>query len=632
MSEVQRVFTADEYASSSKPYEYLDDMSGNPFLQAKEVTRLEAAASEMGLYNTFRRMWKAYKDTMNPNNTTAQDRVMEFPELKLDDDTVMPTLDCGAYICNDSGVSIYDQRLGQISVCSHPIMPVKKIVNLDTNECKTEIAYFLGWWRRTIVENRVLFNAQKIIELSALDISVSSENAKLMVNYMAFIRDTNREKLQEVKSIGRLGWMERGFSPYVQGVLFDGQEQYRHAFDAVKQVGSFEKWRDCIVKHLRIGGSIPARIMLASAFASVLIKPLNALPFIVHCWANKSGSGKTATMMAVSSVWANPSQGEYMKSFNTTTVGIEMLAGFYRDMPLCIDELELKNGKRETFDSMIYSFCEGVGRMRGSKNGGLQKTLTWSNCMITTGEEPLTSGNSKAGAVNRVLDINNGYDTMLDSPREALEVLSANYGHAGKLFVETLKQPSALEEIRRTQDRYYDQLEGKATDKQRLSASIILAADAWAAKVIFDDDNALTVDDLVPYLQSDATTDVNQRAYEWLMDMVSVNSARFSTTDNNGEVWGVVEEAEKRVYIIKSVFDRIMENEGYNSVGFLSWANGKKLIKTDGRHNTVKKAVGSGKVKTRCVAIRMDDASPPETDPDTGYVVVDDEPCMFDLA
>jgi len=630
MSEVQRVFTADEYASTSTPYEYLDGLGGNPFLQAKEVTRLEEDANKKGLYNTFRRMWKAYKDTMNPNKA-AQDHVMEFPELTLEDDTKMPRLDCGAYTCDDSGVSIFDQRLGQISVCSHPIMPVKKIVNLDTNECKTEIAYFLGWWRRTIVDNKVLFNAQKIIELSSLDISVSSENARLMVNYLAFVRDTNRDKLRQVKSIGRLGWMEHGFSPYVKDVLFDGNEQYRHAFEAVKQVGTFEAWRDCIVKSLRAGGSIPARVMLASAFASVLIKPLNALPFIVHCWANKSGSGKTATMMAVSSVWANPSQGEYMKSFNTTNVGIEMLAGFYRDMPLCIDELELKGSKRDTFDTMIYSFCEGVGRMRGAKNGGLQKTLTWNNCMITTGEEPLTSGNSKAGAVNRVLDINNGDADMMASPREALAVLSVNYGHAGRLFVESLKKPGVMDEIRQEQDRVYAQLEGKATDKQRLSASIILAADAWATKVIFRDDRALTVDDLVPYLQSEATTDVNQRAYEWLMDMVSINSARFSTSDNNGEVWGVVEEAEKRVYIIKSVFDRIMQEEGYNSTGFLSWAKGKKLLRTEDGRTTVKKRCGGSAVPPRCVCISMDPAEKPLTDPETGYVVVDEQENMFDM-
>ena len=145
--------------------------------------------------------------------------------------------------------------------------------------------------------------------------------------------------------------------------------------------------------------------MLAASFASALIKKIGGLCFFVHLWGVESGTGKTVALMLAASVWGNPAIGQYVQTFNATQVGHEKTAAFLNNIPMCIDELQLSKDShgRSKFD--VYQLSQGVGRTRGTKSGGIDKTPVWDLCILTTGESPLTSDNSGAGAVNRVIDI-----------------------------------------------------------------------------------------------------------------------------------------------------------------------------------------------------------------------------------
>ena len=48
------------------------------------------------------------------------------------------------------------------------------------------------------------------------------------------------------------------------------------------------------------------QIYLAASFASALLEPLGALPFIVNLWG-ETGKGKSVNLMLAASVWAEPS-------------------------------------------------------------------------------------------------------------------------------------------------------------------------------------------------------------------------------------------------------------------------------------------------------------------------------------
>ena len=78
--------------------------------------------------------------------------------------------------------------------------------------------------------------------------------------------------------------------------------------------------------------------------------------------------------MLAASVWANPAIGEYIHTFDSTDVGQEVSAGFVNSMPLILDELQIQKDRKD-FDKIVYRLCEGVGRVRGARTGGLQKTI-----------------------------------------------------------------------------------------------------------------------------------------------------------------------------------------------------------------------------------------------------------------
>lgn len=597
----QRHFTIEQYKTGVEPYEYLYSIINNPRLHAQEKQRLidEAKALHAGDIRPF---YKAYLETQKAGRFRIdQENSTQFSGQEM-------PLNCGQYDCTDDGVTGWLPNGAEITICPHPIMPTKRIINIDSGECKTEISFKRGTgsWRKAIFDKSVLASSQKIVQLASQGIAVDSENARGMVSYLSWIENANYGTIPEIRSVGRLGWTAFGFSPYVKDLIFDGMEQYRQAFQAVRQSGTLEAWVDA-VKPVRTGKNTAARAMLAASFASALIEPLHALPFICHGWSNASSIGKTVLLMACGSVWANPSMGEYIKTFNSTSVGLEMIAGFYGAMPVCLDELELKGNKRQDFDTMIYQYCQGAGKIRGAKNGGLQRVATWRNCAISTGEEPLTSASSKAGAINRVLDLNCGDLPIFDTPKETVRIIMQNHGHAGKVFVESLTQ-EALEAIREMWDGFCRQLEGQATDKQAGSAALLLAADAWADAVIFHDGNSLTADDLLPYLQTKAETDVNQRCYDWLIDTIGGNISHFNQEKNQTysiEAWGDIDEDKSRAYIIKTVFERIMTDEGYSSAGFLNWGRSKSLVFPDGDgHFAAKKRLKNGAF-VRCVCLAL---------------------------
>ena len=189
--------------------------------------------------------------------------------------------------------------------------------------------------------------------------------------------------------MGRLGWIDGyGFSPYVEDLVFDGDLSYKHFFESVRTHGNFGKWLD-LVSGIRHGGVI-ARLVLAASFASVLVKPCGALPFFVHLWGGTE-AGKTVALMLAASVWASPKMGDYIHTFNSTSVGQELSAGFVNSLPLILDELQIVGDKKD-FDKTIYLLAEGVGRSRGAKSGGLQKVSSWKNCILTNGEQPIRLG------------------------------------------------------------------------------------------------------------------------------------------------------------------------------------------------------------------------------------------------
>ena len=588
-------FTAEQYYNSSEPYEWLYKYKNDKFLMKQLMQKMKAKAGAVGV-KCFVALFNAYCETVASKAGISLDNSTQFEGQPIE-------LFSGQYKCEESGVYFIDKFGYEVNVCRHPIMPIQRLCNADTGVERLEIAYKKGKnWRTVIVEKSVIASSSSILQLASYGIVVNSENAKALSTYLLEIENLNFDVIPEQQSIGRLGWIsQKHFSPYVEELVFDGETNFKHMFNAIKSCGSREAWLYAM-QDLR-KEKRPGRLFLAASFASVILEPCGLLPFFLHAWGGTE-VGKTVGLMIAASVWASPRLGDYILTFNSTFVGQEMTASFLNSLPMCIDELQIQSssGIRD-FDRMIYQLTEGVGRTRGAKTGGLQKMNTWKNCIITNGEHPISNANSGGGAVNRVIEFE--CDEKVYSDLVGIcSVIQSNYGFAGREFAEYLQTDGAFDRVNALQKEYYRELlKSDSTDKQAASASAILAADHIATELIFKDGNNLTVADLEKIMAKKKEVNVNNRALEFIYELVERNPNRFRPNDfgeYQGEVWGKSEET--CIYIIKSVFDREMGNGGFNSTAFLAWAKRNDIIITDNGKRT-KKARITGSA-TNCVCIK----------------------------
>lgn len=600
-------------------WQYKDDpglMNSLEYLVREKATAVK--------YTGFTNSWKIYqksKKTGKAIDTSGNDTA--FPGQPVQ-------LKCDSYECDDSGVHRYSELLGDVEVISHPLMPVKRVTNIETYEEKLEIAYKRGQdeWKTITVSRETLASSQKILALARQGVDVNSENAREVIRYMSKLESKNYDSLPRQNSVSHMGWMADGqFLPYTDQVTYDGESaELNKIYSEFKPTGSWEEWLK-IAKEVRKGESVPARIILAAGFAGPLVKLLNALPFFVHLWGEK-GCGKSVGLMLSASIWGNPEIGAYPKTFNGTKVFLEEQASFCCNLPIYLDELQVINDNRKNFDEIIYTLCEGSNRGRGARDGGLRVQKRWATDIITTGETPIVQSNSGGGAVVRTIEVNYKSTPLFGTDlraREVAELLKENYGHAGKRFIEALQKDSVLAQLKEAQTDYYRQLVGEIDAKQVISASVLLAADLLATAFIFKDRRALTVDDVKEFLVTKRESDVNRRCYEFILDWVEANPVRFSDSDvNTGEHWGTIEG--KTVYVNRTVFENALRTGGYSSKQFLNWARLNHLLESEDQRMTVKKVLPEG--RKRCIGIRMTGLEE-ATDQAMGLTRVEDDDMPF---
>lgn len=599
-------YTKDDFLTTI-PYNKVFELHNIPFLYEQAKAKLEENAIAVG-FKQFKNMLRQYvkmemesrRQNLIPNSTEFDGQFME--------------LNCGVWEATDVGIFRDTPNGGRECACAHPIMPVRRLVNIDTNEVKLTLAFRPPGqnkrWRTTIVDKATVSTSRTITQLASQGISVTSNSAGALVDYLSDMENLNYDIIPEAKSIGRLGYIDgEGFSPYVDELVFDGDESFRNLYASVRSNGDEMAWYQTALECRRM--SITARIMLAASFASPLLSIVGALPFFVHLWGVDSGTGKTVALMLAASVWGNPALGNLTQTFNGTQVGQERTAAFLNHLPMCLDELQLtKNSKGQTnFD--VYQLAQGVGRARGRKTGGLEKTPTWDCCFLTTGESPLTSLSSGAGAVNRVIDIECTSGTVAISDGHRISsMLKKNYGFAGEKFVEKLYSDEKVkDEIRSLYQDYFAELcAGDSTEKQAMAAAAILTADFAATAWYFKDDQALTVGEIREFLASKEAVSAGNRAYEFICGWVAKNANKFyddaSEETPKGDVYGKIEDG--FAWIISTEFDRAMQEAGYSPAATKSYlkSNNLLLLRGDGRGSTVRKRICKT-MNPSCVVVKL---------------------------
>jgi len=587
-------FTADDFLKSLAPFEFVYSFHNNKFIETRAIQLVSQVAQSCKIRN-FKSM---YDDYLRSIRQLHEDMV-HYTEFENQPFQLL----CGDWQADNTGIygaTSYGMELA----CPHPIMPVQRLVNIDTGEEKIKLAFQKGRrWREIIAEKSVISSANKIVALSNQGVGVTSENAKLLVRFLSDVENMNYDIIPEAYSFSRLGYFKgEGFVPYVDKLVFDGDLNFRTIYQSVSQKGKKAVWKDEIIKVRKY--SVPAKIVIAASIASVLVPVCNAQVFFTHLWSSTSGTGKTVALMCAASVWGDPELGKYIQTFNSTQVGQERYAAFLNHLPLMIDELQL--GNRDRFS--VYQLSEGVGRTRGNKTGGIDRTATWANSVIATGETPIIRQSDGAGAFNRTIDIEcSSSEKVIENGQQTTQVIKNNYGFAGKEFVSLLYSSEDMQELVRAEfAALYKQLcKNDTTEKQAMAAALILTADKFFCQWILGSDDYLSADDISKHLATKREVSVGERGYNYICDWIATNQRRFETRQGapeNGEIYGKFGD-DGYVYIIRSVFVKAVESEGYNPRSLLSYFKENGLIAARGKHLTKGKRINRNLVE--CVAVKQ---------------------------
>ena len=579
------------------------------------------------------------------NNKEIAEKLTGYTEFKHR--TLNKALCIGDSYISENG-KIYGVRHGKdidevYIICPCMVYPLERLCNIESNKERLTIAFFKdGKWIEKTIEKLMIANHSKVVELANYGLPITSVNAKSFVSFMAAMEYLNKD-IPRINTVNYFGWFtdpegHSEFVPYSSKIKFDGAEEYKDLAQSLKPHGDKEKWFD-LVKRIRSATNkqFMPQLFMSIALASVLIKPLNMLPFIANIWG-LTGRGKTANLKLSTSIWGNPEESKYIMDGDTTATALFVKASTLKHLPLCIDDFSKIDLKKLSIESLIYTLCSGTDRARATnKDVHLQEVHTWKNAILTTFERPLIDDNMKGGAINRVLDFEIPDEDIFEDPGEVFNTIQTNYGFLGSLFVEKVQEIGAtgLLEMQRNFEKQIiaaaAELGEKKEAKQILPLSVILTADKIATD-IFKDGVYLDVKKLTKHLKSAGEVADGQRAYEHLKNYIDINQRNFINLDrtdidqnrafNPGvEVLGYLgtEQTNKFVFLNGLQLDIALENTNYNKKVLLNWLKKGHLIKiTPNSFMSTKKIFGSVQ-KVYAIKIQEEEAEQPKSNWDISW-------------
>lgn len=566
-------------------------------VRTNKIVELEEHAKKLNVLRSFDKKLKAYQ----------ADYIQQFKQqgsnrIQFTNPPTKSTLKCGKWKCEDTGITktILSANAIPITItaCPHPIMPIERLINVDDNTEKIQLAFYKdNKWQTIVVDRNTIANKSSIIQLANRGIEVNSENAKDLVCYLADLINLNINTIKVSKSIDRAGWVENEFAPYIDGIKYDGDIAFKDLYESIKENGSYSEWKKHLIELRKYCKE--THLLIAASFASPLIKLLGLNCFILHIWGT-SGTGKTVALMAAMSVWGDPNQGKLVRTLNSTQTALNRCASFLNNLPFAGDELQVIKKQTDDFEKMIMTLTEGISRMTGTQYGnGINKVLTWNNIFMFTGEEPIIKSNFGEGTVNRVIEAKCG--RMIENGNYTANFLRDNYGFAGKEFVYKLPEKDNLkqmfEEIKVKILNEYD-----TTNKQADNISVILLADKISTDLIFKDDNYLTIKDVKNYIVSKDQLDLSNRAYEEIIDWISANSNKFKE-DSLTEIWGVFKD--NKCYVNKKILTKMLNDIHIDFDSIKSKLFEKGYIEKNTKENEFTVAYRISGTITRCIAIKL---------------------------
>ena len=489
----------------------------------------------------------------------------------------------GNWIVDDTGIRHMEMVFGELApvrITAEPLFITAKLVNVDEGTEKLEVTFRRNGRYKTLIAPRAdLLNKNAIIRYADEGFPVSSGTAGTLTKYIAEMEALNNRVIPIRRSIRRAGWIGDEFFPYSlkNGIVSqsDGNETER-ILAALKKEGSETEWMEMAAK-VR---TMPfARAMLAASFASPLLEKLQNRVIYLHIW-HSTQSGKTAALKFAMSVWGDPLV--LVSKYFSTIVGMERWSGTLKHLPFALDELQTLNTKRLSVNDIVYTLGNGNGKTRGRVGAGLQKVETWRNCILSTGEQPMSSDNSMDGVNTRLLELyacplsdDGKSDPDVGLGAQMHRISERNYGYAGEKYIRYLVESVLPGGHRLTDDysRIRAKLEETYPGSAQLDSTAVLAlADYYSSLSVFGEAEDVAFKGaarlgfgILGNVEENRHQDSITMAWDHVCGWVASNKLRFTGGSILHEVtplYGTLED--KKVFAICSELNKALEDAGFS--------------------------------------------------------------------
>ena len=506
------------------------------------------------------------------------------------------------WIVDDQGIRHMETAFGElqpVTVCRDPLFVSAKVINVDDNTEKLGITYRRNGAYKTLIASRAdLLNKNTIIKYADFGLPVSSGTAGTITKYVAEMEAANDHVIPIKRCVNRAGWVGNEFYPYrIKDTVqyYDDQTGTTNIVEALHTHGSEERWLE-LAKVVR---EYPyARLMMAAAFASPLIVKLSHRNIYAHFWYESRG-GKTAVAKFCLSIYGDPDN--LIGTYNATLFGMEQRAATMKHLPLVLDELQSLKEKYLSVNDIVYNLGNGIGKTRGKIGSGIRKMDGWSNCIISTGEQPMRADSSMDGINSRLMEINacplmNGEGVIDQELGVRLHTEARlNYGFAGKRYVvflideiirDSTAEDGTIQRLDADFQMMLEKLAGATTQECRsnphfTNMAVLALGDYYSSIALFGLSAEKAAEEAVTMavmamekIEADKPLDSIEAAWQFTTNWVASNSAHFlgAPTQNVSlyaprevsPIYGVIEEG--KVYAIVDELNKALDAAGFSHV------------------------------------------------------------------
>jgi hypothetical protein len=439
-----------------------------------------------------------------------------------------------------------------VGVATDHMLVTAILTDVDTEETHLEVAYCKGkHWVHKVVPRSVLASPRALAEsVAGYGFPVDGSNAPEILQWLVAFESLNIAVLPRRRVTRQMGWQpvktKVGGAPgFVVGsthlrdddeseIHFHGSDTGdKHLVRCLQPAGTYDKWAEGAA----IGAAHPiAGVAIYASLAPPILKILRAPNFVVE-WSGKTATGKTTALSLGASVWGNPDpnhRDSFIASWATTKVGIERRAANLSHLPLVTDDTKRAAVWRgvSVVPGTIFDIANGQGKGRGSVKG-TREILYWRTVMLSSGEQRAVDYDKSGGVASRVVSLwGSAFAVASETQIAAMNrAIFENYGHAGRLWVEWLRENK--DKWSGWRDRH---LVLRADLKQALLASDQAPADRSVADRIA---GSLAVIDLVGEIAHDAL-DLPWERGRPVVGLIGLIASGARVADRETEALGVV--------------------------------------------------------------------------------------------